>query len=782
MRRISTALITVLLALFSLASAADPGDLDLSFGKQHKGWVSNAGVAGFGAIAYGGIQQQDGKFLVTGASYTADRWTIGTAQQFLMRYNIDGTLDAGFNGAGMVVTNVGQYSQGQTLIQQQDGKLVVAGSAHNSYDSEGNLHQQLVLVRYNLDGTLDASFGDAGIVTTQGYENQNMFYELAQQTDGKLVAAGYFQHGASGGWLSDIVLVRYNTDGSLDSSFGVNGIVISSGGAAINLAIQSDGKIIISASLSDSPWMPWNLLRYNSDGSLDTDFGVNGVVTTTFASSKMGQYGTPFPFINTMLLQSDGKIVAGGSVTVQGANIYDFALARYNSDGSLDNSFGVDGLVTTDLGSNYDQAFSVVQQKDGKLILAGQGGDINSSMSIARYNKDGTLDHGFGNAGILVAKRLEPNVDEFLHKIMLQNDGKIVAIISDDGTNDHFLLARLLGKDSDDGDDDYEEEGRSVATADIDGDGTDDIISGAPFADITPVAAQKSGRIKILSGKDHSVISQFSGSAANQNLGSALAVVADKNSDGVPDILVGEPKAGQVALYSGADGSLVKVVVAGIKKLGTSIAVGDVNSDAVDDLVVGTGAGAVYVYDGAKVFDAVSPPPLYKRKVSRSGFGAAVAVDNQHRLLVGAPNELAGSVYVFDGAEGNSPALFTLQGAVNGERFGSAIGVQKSTGNWLVGAPAANEITVNNGVTVIKNGVGKVQLYACSNAALLSETFGNAMGDHFGGAINANADIDKDGTSDMIVGAPRSNVSRPINGQYVLKKRSGRVSIIKSGG
>ena len=231
------------------------------------------------------------------------------------------------------------------------------------------------------DGDLDLSFGSGGKVTTDFMEGSSAASDLALQSDGKFIAVGSVGQGSS----RDFALARYNSDGSLDTSFGSGGTVTThffgSSDQALAVALQSDGKIIaVGQAVQSDGDDDFALARYNSDGSLDTSFGTGGKVTTDFFSQNDQAFA--------VALQSDGKIIAAGSTFL------DFALARYNSDGSLDATFGSGGKVTTDFAFS-DQAFAVALQSDGKIIAAGfanQGRRDINDFALARYNSDGSLD------------------------------------------------------------------------------------------------------------------------------------------------------------------------------------------------------------------------------------------------------------------------------------------------------------------------------------------------------------------------------------------------------
>jgi uncharacterized delta-60 repeat protein len=336
----------------------------------------------------------------------------------------EGDLDTNFDSDGKVTTAIGGSNHRvRSVAIQSDGKIVAAGEGFGSL-------WDFALARYNTDGTLDTSFDSDGKVTTVFGASNDRVYSVAIQSDGKIVVAGVSYTGSS----NDFALVRYNTDGSLDTSFDSDGKVTTDFGGgndqAFSVAIQSDGKIVAAGNSRNGNW-DFALARYNTDGSLDTSFDSGGKVTTDFGGGNDRAY--------SVAIQSDGKIVAAG-YSSNGSN-NDFALARYNTDGTLDTNFDSGGKVTTDFGGGNDYAFSVAIQSDGKIVAAGRGSNGGDDFALVRYNTDGTLDTNFDSGGKVTTDF--GGDDDQAYSVAIQSDGKIVvAGLSYTGSNNGFALVR----------------------------------------------------------------------------------------------------------------------------------------------------------------------------------------------------------------------------------------------------------------------------------------------------------------------------------------------------
>jgi uncharacterized delta-60 repeat protein len=346
-----------------------------------------------------------------------------------------GSLDASFSGDGKVITAISDSDDFAAAVAvQADGKIVAAGFVHVA----SPLDDDFAAVRYNSDGSIDNTFGSGGKVTTNfGAGSFDRCTAMAIQSDGKIVLAGYSQTGGN----RNIALLRYNTNGTLDSTFDIDGKVITdiANDETCNaVAIDANGKIIVGGSVTSgtSTHSDFLIVRYNSDGSLDNTFDTDGIAFTDFSGG--------YDFCYAVAVQPDGKIVAAGNR--DGGGPLDFALARYNTDGTIDSTFGTAGRVTTDFGSAYDECHAVAIQSDGKIVAAGYT-DLffsgnNYDFAVARYNSNGTLDNSFDSDGMMMT--IVGIYSDLANAVLIQSDGKIVVSgISANSTDADFSMVRL---------------------------------------------------------------------------------------------------------------------------------------------------------------------------------------------------------------------------------------------------------------------------------------------------------------------------------------------------
>jgi uncharacterized delta-60 repeat protein len=348
---------------FGLARYKRDGSLDPSFGTGGK--VTTA--IGAGSAILGVVLQPNNRIVAAGWSRAS---VSGPYVGALARYKPDGSLDTGFGTGGIVTT--AYYRRIVGIALQPDGSIVVAGGGGN-----------FVLVRYKPDGSLDTSFGAGGVVTTSFLSANGAYASaVAIQPDGKILVAGKVYFGPPNYLFA---LARYTPNGKLDSSFGTGGLVTTSIGNSAEanaLALQPDGKIVLSGDAGIGPKGYAALVRYDRNGALDTSFGSGGKVTTAFGTSISNSFAA-------LALQLNRKIVAAGWTRASSTAPYMLALARYKRNGSLDARFGPGGKITTAfVHSAYVDSLSL--QADGKIVATGGTGlsNKNWAFALARYQGD----------------------------------------------------------------------------------------------------------------------------------------------------------------------------------------------------------------------------------------------------------------------------------------------------------------------------------------------------------------------------------------------------------
>jgi uncharacterized delta-60 repeat protein len=376
--------------------------------------------------------QPDGKIIVAGATGDASGRSIA-----LVRYNRDGSLDASFGSGGKTFSKAGRIEGVTSIVLLPDGKILVAGVGF------GN-GQDFAVARFNGDGTVDTSFGNGGGVIND-FGSAEIAFDMKVQPDGKILLAG--SAGRPNLQASSYAVLRYKSQGVLDKLFGNRGkaSVDFSGGFddALAMALQPDGKIVLVGGTDfNSRTSPWGLACFNSNGSLDAGFGNGGKVTTGFLGFQSEAHA--------VVIQPDGKIVVAGRAEQAHSpiNLPDvLAIARYNSDGSLDMTFGSGGKATYDFFGRGGSALALVLQRDGKILVAGEVGNVRAGVpkvdfALVRYNKDGSLDSSFGDGAVVMTDA--GDVIDTANAVALQPDGKIVlgGDSGDEESHSDIALAR----------------------------------------------------------------------------------------------------------------------------------------------------------------------------------------------------------------------------------------------------------------------------------------------------------------------------------------------------
>jgi len=430
-----------IMAVYGVAQTAQAaaGDLDQTFGRLGKVTTDFNGTTD---IAYAVALQADGKIVVVGTTYANNDYS--NEDFAVTRYNANGTLDTSFGINGRVTTNFPNLAAVASAVAiQSDGKIIVAGGAFPLFTFLGDY----ALVRYNANGSLDSSFGRGGIVRTRFSAGGSYAYAVALQPDGKIIAGGtvFVDFSTDDSSNTDFALVRYRPNGTLDPTFGNGGGVMTDFDGFNDdvqaLLIQPDGKIVaVGDAKNPAHYYDFALARYLPGGVLDTTFGAAGKVRTDFGAANLD-------IAYSAALQANGKIVVAGTATFNNGAEQDFAIARYNQNGTLDTNFSLDGRVTIDFGSYLQSAYSVLIQTDGKIVTVGYPNteSSDSDFLLARCNRNGSLDSTFGVGGKV--RTSFGNLNDGANGAVLQPDGKIVAVGFHPTTTRvgvDFIVARYL--------------------------------------------------------------------------------------------------------------------------------------------------------------------------------------------------------------------------------------------------------------------------------------------------------------------------------------------------
>lgn len=499
----------VIAALVSTRTiVAKAGDMDYTFGVGGVKATDHAQASDMISAVF----QPDGKYVTVGS-----RSRNGNDLDFyVLRFLPNGDLDTSFGVGGSALIQISPRDDNALGIAiQPDGKLLIVG-----YSRTSNSFNDFSLCRLNTDGSLDNSFGTGGIVITTTSNADDFAKAVSIQNDGKIIVAGNGtqQNGQM------VTVVRYNVNGTLDPTFDSDGIAFARFAQGVStgdsVSLQSDGKIVIGGAtgFGDFSNSTFGVSRFNSDGSLDNTFGNSGTVTMDVRNSAARQNA-----IDLILVQPDGRILAVGNTNSGFISSFDIALARLQPNGSVDNSFGTNGVVITPLGTGDDSARSAMIQANGKILIGGirlSPNGLPTNAALLRYNLNGSLDGSFGNNGVGLY-----SVPTRISAMHLATDGRLLAA-GHSTTRAQFIKVRING----------------FREADYDSDGKTDISVYSPATGVWQIDGSQQG------------LTTASAGGANDKI-----VPADYDGDGKTDIAVFSPTTGIWRIHNASSGNVTEL-------------------------------------------------------------------------------------------------------------------------------------------------------------------------------------------------------------------------------
>lgn len=391
------------LIFFAITGKTQPGTLDESFGIEGK-TTTNFGKNTSPEI-FKAVLQNDNKIIEIG-TYHSDK-TDKPQGFFAVRYTADGFIDSSFgeNGKQVIQFSFADDSYAYDAAVQNTGKILLAGTGWQNY-----MHPVYsgIISRLNTNGFVDSSFGNNGSIQTTS-NGRGGYGAIAVQSDNKIVAVG--------GAGDSSFVVRYLEDGHLDESFGENGYtLISNYFYVLACKIQTDGKIVAGGYNRQQGISKFCLQRFLSDGAIDRSFGNNGTIIMAYGGDKSQ--------INDLTFQFNEKILAAGLTTTFSTGETNFAIARYNQNGSLDSTFGINGKNTIVFPNGTSLANSIIVQNDNAIIIGGLlVGDSYSSFAVVKLTPSGSLDSSFGVDGEVIT---DFGYSSVIKSVLLQSNGKII--------------------------------------------------------------------------------------------------------------------------------------------------------------------------------------------------------------------------------------------------------------------------------------------------------------------------------------------------------------------
>ena len=404
--------LTAIASMILLLGISQPGSLDYSFGNKGKA------VSSFAFNCYSLALQPDDKII--GGGYGASIKNLDTIRYLLTRYNNNGISDNTFGDSGRAAINYLPNVESLNVTGvtvQTDGKLIAAGWLTTRFPQQTDV----LIARFNSNGTLDKNFGNSGtVVLDLGYFERTT--GIALQEDGKIVVTG-MRLKSTGSFISTFTL-RFSQDGILDNSFGENGKVFTTGfGLFANVhgikIYQNHVLIGITENISSFPedQNSYVVLKYLQNGQVDSSYGLYGTARFTIPKEDNNNVA-----LNDICLQPDGKVIATGGV---GKDSVRLAVVRFTLKGFPDTSFGKAGYTSFIHPKTFSEGLNVFVQTDNKIIAGGLLSYNNNSFGAVRFLSNGTIDSFYGDNGAAYINILGSESDAPTCAL-LQPDGKML--------------------------------------------------------------------------------------------------------------------------------------------------------------------------------------------------------------------------------------------------------------------------------------------------------------------------------------------------------------------
>lgn len=408
---------------------AQPEALDLSF--NGTGYVVRP--VNTGDNMHKLLVQPDGKIIAAGMSFDA----TFTARAHVLRFNPDGTADTDFATDGLFTYELDNEALLYSAVLTDEGKILLAG-ATTDYQT-----YRILLIQLNADGTLDTTFGDGGVtvqaVSLAPNNGEDFAYDVAFDADGNILVCG---NSSGADYVRRPVVVRFTPNGVLDTAFGVDGVatipVNEVGASAFKaIAVQPDGKIVATGYFGQSEfWYLFVVVRFNADGTLDETFSGDGV--KKYSYSDVDDSG------EDLVITEDGSILIAGKTTDANYNISSL-LIKFTSAGEVDETFGVEGAVSADIGQ-FDYGWELAELENGEILVAGTAGNgppTDFDMALWKYDASGAPLSSWGTDGLV--QHMLPEYSTMVYAMDLQADGKILVggQARTDMNQNYFFVARL---------------------------------------------------------------------------------------------------------------------------------------------------------------------------------------------------------------------------------------------------------------------------------------------------------------------------------------------------